>query len=164
VGPGLRRELGLLGLVATGACSMVGAGVNVVPVMVRRSVPGIGPWVFAAYALAVVPAMLAALCYAMLSSAMPRAGGSYVFSSRSLSPYLGFVASFSQWFGLSMAIGVVAYVLVPFLRDLAQAVSLTRAVSFLERDAARLLVPMGFLWAFTGVNLLHTRFSTLPEN
>ena len=41
---GLRRELGLLGLVATGACSMVGAGVNVVPVMVQRSVPGIGPW------------------------------------------------------------------------------------------------------------------------
>jgi len=88
---------------------MMGAGINVVPIMVQRSVPGIGPWVFAAYAIAVLPALLAAFSYAMLSSAMPRAGGSYVFASRSLSPYLGFVASFSQWFGLSMAIGVVSY-------------------------------------------------------
>lgn len=133
---------------------MVGAGVNVVPVMVQRSVSGIGPWVFAAYALAVVPALLAALSYAMLSSAMPRAGGSYVFASRALNPYLGFVASFSQWFGLSMAIGVVAYVLVPFLRDLAHAVSLTGVASWLEQDVARLLVPMAFLWVFVAVNLL----------
>jgi amino acid transporter len=151
---GLTRELGLLGLVATGTCSMVGAGVNVVPVMVQRSVPGIGPWVLAAYALAVVPALLAALSYAMLSSAMPRAGGSYVFASRSLSPYLGFVASFSQWFGLSMAIGVVAYVLVPFLRDLASAVSWAGVAGALEHDAARVFVPMAFLWVFTAVNLL----------
>lgn len=133
---------------------MVGAGINVVPVMVQRSVAGVGPWVFAAYAVAVVPALLAALSYAMLSSAMPRAGGSYVFASRSLNPYLGFVASFSQWFGLSMAIGVVAYVLVPFLRDLAVAVSFTGVATFLEQDAARLGVPIAFLWVFTGVNLL----------
>jgi amino acid transporter len=133
---------------------MVGAGINVVPVMVQRSVPGVGSWVFAAYAVAVVPALLAAFCYAMLSSAMPRAGGSYVFASRSLSPYLGFVASFSQWFGLSMAIGVVAYVLIPFLRDLAVAVSLSSVASLLETGAARLLGPIAFLWIFTGVNLL----------
>ena len=152
--PGLSRELGLLGLIATGTCAMMGAGINVVPIMVQRSAPGIGPWVFAAYALAVLPALLAAFSYAMLSSAMPRAGGSYVFASRSLSPYLGFVASFSQWFGLSMAIGVVSYVLVPFLRDLAQALSLTGVVGFLEQDAARLLIPIAFLWVFAGVNLL----------
>ena len=129
---GLSRELGLLGLVATGVCAMLGAGVNVVPFMLQRNVPGIGPWVLVAYVLAIFPALLAAFCYAMLASAMPRAGGSYVFASRSLSPYLGFVASFSQWFGLSMAIGVVSYVLVPFLRDLAEAVSLNDVAAFLE--------------------------------
>lgn len=152
--PGLSRELGLLGLIATGACAMMGAGINVVPIMVQRSAPGIGPWVLAAYAMAVVPALLAAFSYAMLSSAMPRAGGSYVFASRSLSPYLGFVASFSQWFGLSMVIGVVSYLLVPFLRDLAQALSLTGVVGFLEQDAARLLIPLAFLWVFAGINVL----------
>ena len=53
-----------------------------------------------------------------------------------------------------MAIGVVSYVLVPFLRDLAQALLLTGVASFLARDAARLLIPIVFLWVFAGVNLL----------
>jgi amino acid transporter len=157
-GPGLVRELGLLGLVATGVCAMLGAGVNVVPFMIQRNVPGIGPYVMLAYGLGVVPALLAAFAYAILASAMPRAGGSYVFASRALSPYLGFVASFSQWFGLSMAIGVVSYVLVPFLRDIAGALELPRAAAFLEVSAVRLLLPLGFLWLFTVVNLLGTKF------
>ncbi len=106
----LSRQIGLLGLIATGVCSMIGAGINVIPIMIQRNVPGIGPYVLHAYLLAMLPALLAALAYAVLASGMPRAGGSYVFASRSLHPYLGFVASFSQWFGLSMAMGVVAYV------------------------------------------------------
>ena len=104
---------------------MLGAAINVVPFMLQRNVPGIGPWVLPAYLFAAVPALLAAMAYAILASAMPRAGGSYVYASRSLNPYLGFVASFSQWFGLSIAIGVVSYVLVPFLRDIAAALGRT---------------------------------------
>ncbi|HXV63251.1 MAG TPA: APC family permease [Vicinamibacteria bacterium] len=154
---GLRRDLGLLGLVATGVCAMLGAGINVVPFMIQRNVPGIDGNVLLAYSLGVVPALLAALCYAILASAMPRAGGSYVFASRALSPYLGFVASFSQWFGISMAIGVVAYVLVPFLRDIAASVSFSGVAAFLETSAVRLVVPLAFLWLFTVVNLMGTK-------
>ena len=58
---GLRRELGLLGLAATGICSMVGAGINIVPFALQRTVPGIGDWVLVAYGIAAVPAILAAL-------------------------------------------------------------------------------------------------------
>ena len=47
--PGLRRELDFLGLLATGVCAMMGAGVNVVPFMLQRNVPGIGPWVLPSY-------------------------------------------------------------------------------------------------------------------
>ena len=43
--PRLAREMGLLGLTATGVCSMVGAGINVIPFMIQRNVPGIGPHV-----------------------------------------------------------------------------------------------------------------------
>ena len=84
-----------MGLAATGICSMLGAAINVVPIMLQRNVPGIGGYVIPAYMFAAVPAVFAALAYASLASAMPRAGGSYVFASRSLSPYLGFIASFS---------------------------------------------------------------------
>src|ERR1700741_1186954 len=95
----LRREIGLLGLVATAIAAMVGVGINILPFMVQRSEPGIGKWVPLAYLVAAVPAVLAALCYAILVSAMPRAGGSYINVSRALSPFAGFIASFSQWFG-----------------------------------------------------------------
>lgn len=88
-----------MGLAATGICSMLGAAINVIPFMIQRNVPGIGPWVLPSYLFAAAPAILAALAYAILASAMPRAGGSYVYASRGLSPYLGFAASFSQWFG-----------------------------------------------------------------
>ena len=56
---GLTRELGLLGLAATGICSMLGAAINVVPIMIQRSVPGIGPYVLHAYLYAAIPAILA---------------------------------------------------------------------------------------------------------
>jgi amino acid transporter len=150
----LTRRLGLLGLAATGICSMMGAAINIIPIMIQRNVPGIGPHVLAAYAFAAVPALLAALAYAILASAMPRAGGSYVYASRGLHPYLGFVASFSQWFGLSIAIGVVSYVTVPFLRDVAVTMEWNAVADALRTGAVRLVLALGFLWLFVGVNVV----------
>src|ERR1044072_5013478 len=92
--PRLAREMGLAGLTATGVCSMVGAGINVIPFMIQRNVPGIGPLVLEASAFAAPPAVLAPTPSASLASAMPRAGGSYVYVSRGLGAYPGFVASF----------------------------------------------------------------------
>ena len=152
-GAGLARNLGLMGLAATGICSMLGAAINVMPFMLLRGLPEIGPYVLPAYVLAAVPAVLAALAYASLGSAMPRAGGSYVYASRALSPWWGFIASFSQWFGLSIAIGVVSYLLVPFLRDIAGALSFAGIAAALERGPVRVGISIAFLWTFVLVNL-----------
>ena len=38
----LKRNLGLVTLMATGICSMLGASINVVPFMIQRNIPGIG--------------------------------------------------------------------------------------------------------------------------
>lgn len=150
---GLERRLGLLGLAATGICSMLGAAINIVPFMLQRSVPGIGPYVLPAYLFAIVPALLAAMSYAALSSAMPRAGGSYVFASRGLSPYLGFVASFSQWFGLSVAIGVVSYVMIPFIRDVFVAVGWDGVAAILDTGPVRVGLALAFLWSSVLLNM-----------
>ena len=147
------RSIGLVGLTATGIASMVGAGIYVVPFMIQRHVPGIGSGVLLAYLLAAIPAILAGLAYAILASAMPRAGGSYVYASRGLSPYLGFIASFSQWFSLCIAIGVVSYLLTPFVRDVALAAGAPEAARWLDGPAVRLLLPLAVLWCFAGVNL-----------
>jgi len=151
--PGLDRRLGVLGLAATGICSMLGAAINIVPFMLQRNVPGIGPYVLPAYLFAALPALLAALAYATLSAAMPRAGGSYVFASRGLSPYLGFVASFAQWFGLSVAIGVVSYVMIPFIRDVFEAVGWTGVADTLELGSVRVGLALAFLWSSVLLNM-----------
>ena len=150
---GLARHIGLLGLTATGICSMMGAAINFIPFTIQRNDPGIGADVLPAYMVAMIPAFLAAIAYAILASAMPRAGGSYVYASRSINPYFGFVASFSQWFGLSIAIGVVSYVIVPFMRDAALAVEATDLAAWLESGPIRLSISLGFLWLFVGINI-----------
>jgi basic amino acid/polyamine antiporter, APA family len=146
--------MGLVGLTATGIASMVGAGINVIPFMIQRNVPGIGAYVLPAFLFAAIPAFFAGVAYAILASAMPRAGGSYVYASRALHPYLGFIASFSQWFAISVAIGLVSYVLVPFLRDVAIAAGATGAANALDTGILRLAIPLGVLWTFAFVNVL----------
>ncbi len=149
----LTRQLGLVGLTATGICSMIGASIYVVPFMIQRNVPGIGPYVLPAFLFAAIPAIFAALAYTILSSAMPRAGGSYIYASRSLHPYLGFVASFSQWFGLSIVIGVISYVVVPFFRDVASALDWTSFALLLDTDWIRVGLALVLLWTFVYVNI-----------
>ena len=132
---------------------MLGASINVVPFMIQRNVPGIGPYVLPAFLLAAVPAVLAAFAYSLLASAMPRAGGSYLYASRGLYPYLGFVASFSQWFGLSIVIGVIAYVVIPFFRDIAIGLDWPGLATWLEIGWVRVSLALLLLWTFVLVNI-----------
>lgn len=157
----LGRKLNLAALMATGVCSMIGASIYIVPFMIHRHVPGLGPWVLPAFLFAAFPALLAALAYALLASAMPRAGGSYVYASRGLHPYLGFVASFSQWFGLSIAIGVIAYVLVPFMADLTKALEWPALADIMLMPSMRLILALIILWLFVVVNWLGMKVYTL---
>ncbi|MHA7131414.1 APC family permease [Algoriphagus namhaensis] len=150
----LSRKLGLLGLLSTGVCSMIGASIYVVPFMIQRNVPGIGPFVLPAFLFAAVPALFAAISYAALSSSMPRAGGSYLYASRSLHPYLGFIASFCQWFGLSTVIGVISYLVIPFIRDLFFGLGWDSGAVFLDVGVNRVLLSLMLLWFFAGVNML----------
>ncbi len=144
--------MSLLGLVATALCAMIGVGINIVPFMLQRSQPGIGAWVPVAFLVAAGPAALAALCYALLSSAMPRAGGSYVYASRALNPFVGFLASFAQWFGLCMGMGVVAYLMVPMLRDTLATAGWTAAAPFFDIGYVRVTLALAAIWCFWGIN------------
>jgi APA family basic amino acid/polyamine antiporter len=146
--------MGLLLITATGICSMMGASINVIPFMIQKNVPGIGPYVVPAFLFAAIPAVFAAFAYAILSSAMPRAGGSYLYASRGLNPYLGFIASFSQWFGLSIVIGVISYIIVPFIRDIFFNLEFYNISDFLEIGSIRLIISLIFIWLFVYVNII----------
>lgn len=146
--------MGLMLVTATGICSMMGASINVIPFMIQKNVPGIGPYVVPAFLFAAIPAIFAAYSYAILSSSMPRAGGSYLYASRGLSPYLGFIASFSQWFGLSIVVGVIAYIIVPFIRDVFYNLGLISISDFLEVGYVRLSISLILIWVFVYINII----------
>ena len=151
--PKLKRSLGLSALLATGICSMLGASINVVPFMIQRNVQGIDSYVLPAFIFAMIPALFAALAYGALSSAMPRAGGSYIYASRGLNPYLGFIASFSQWFGLSIVIGVIAYICVSFIRDVVSGLGFIEGALLFELPIIRIAVSLSLIWIFVFINI-----------
>ena len=153
----LKRSLGLVALMATGICSMLGASINVVPFMIQRNVPGIDSYVLPAFLFAMIPALFAALAYGILSSAMPRAGGSYIYASRGLNPYLGFIASFSQWFGLSIVIGVIAYICVSFIRDVISGLGFVELSLLLELPVIRVGIALALIWIFVFINIQGAR-------
>jgi hypothetical protein len=57
-----------------------------------------------------------------------------------------------------MAIGVVSYLLIPFLRDIATALGLTDLAGVLEIGSVRITLALAFLWTFTAVNLRGVKF------
>jgi amino acid transporter len=150
----LKRNLGLVGLIATGASSMIGASIYIVPFEIQAAVPGLGNDILLSFLLAAIPALLSAFAYAILSSSMPEAGGSYIYVSRALHPFLGFIASFSQWFGLSIVMGVVAYMATPFMGDIAVHLGYTEMAEWMNAGIHRLVISMILLWFFISINII----------
>jgi len=89
---GLRRELGLKEVVATVVTSVIGGGLFLTTVQIQDKVP-VGSAVVLSYVLAAIPAVFIALCYAVLSSAIPASGGEYIFVSRIVDPFIGFIVT-----------------------------------------------------------------------
>ncbi len=153
----LVRNVGLLALIATGISSMVGGAINVLPLSIYRTVPELGDRVALAYLFAAVPAVIAAMAYARLAACMPQAGGSYYYLSRGIGRPVAFIVSFGQWVGLSTILGVVAYLLVPFLRDTIAVVDPVTADWLGRSTLARLGLPIAALWLFAWISLRGNR-------
>lgn len=114
---GLRRELGLLDIFCIASGAMISSGLFILPGIAFKYA---GPAVLISYGIAsllVIPAMLSK---AELSTAMPKAGGTYFFIDRSMGPMMGTIGGFAAWFSLSfksafalVGIGVFAILLNP---------------------------------------------------
>lgn len=104
----LERTLGLVGGLAIGVGTMIGAGIFVFPGLAAGQA---GPAAAASFAIGAVVALLVALPASELATAMPRSGGAYYFISRGLGTLAGTVVGLSLWFGLVFA---TAFYLVGF--------------------------------------------------
>jgi amino acid transporter len=111
---GLVREIGFLTAILIVVCNMVGLGWQkrlfqfTGPVIVAENgyVLGIPPIVMAFIIVGII-VLLTVWVFAILGAAMPRSGGGYVYISRILSPPLGFLASWTEFFSIAVSFGLI---------------------------------------------------------
>ncbi|WP_135819740.1 amino acid permease [Halostella litorea] len=112
----LERDLGLFAVIAISIGAMIGSGIFILPGLALKTA---GPAVIFAYLLAGVLVLPAALSKAEMATAMPEAGGTYIYIERGMGPLLGTIAGVGTWFSLSFKgalalVGGVPYLLYLF--------------------------------------------------
>lgn len=112
----LERDLGLSSVLAISIGAMIGSGIFILPALALEIA---GPAVIVAYALAGLLVVPAALSKSEMATAMPEAGGTYIYIERGMGPLLGTIAGVGTWFSLSFKgalalVGGVPYLLLLF--------------------------------------------------
>jgi len=95
----LKRGLGTLEVFSISSGSMISSGLFVLPAIVYLKS---GPSIILSYILAAIIIIPAMFSKAELATAMPKSGGVYFFTHRSLGPLFGTFAGLASWFSLSM--------------------------------------------------------------
>jgi len=108
----LERDLGLFAVLAISVGAMVGSGIFILPALALEMA---GPAVVLAYLLAAVVVVPAALSKAEMATAMPEAGGTYLYIERGMGPLPGTIAGIGTWFALSFKGALALVGGVPYL-------------------------------------------------
>jgi len=108
----LERDLGLFSVLAISIGAMVGSGIFILPALALEMA---GPAVILAYVLAALIVLPAALSKAEMATAMPEAGGTYLYIERGMGPLLGTIAGIGTWFALSFKGALALVGGVPYL-------------------------------------------------
>jgi len=95
----LKRELNLIDVFCVASGAMISSGLFILPALAYRNV---GSAVVISYLAAGLLATTGMLSQAELVSAMPRAGGTYFYVTRSMGPAVGTVDGLITWFSLSL--------------------------------------------------------------
>ena len=142
----LRRDLGLKEVVATVMTSVIGGGLFLTTVQIQNKVL-VGSNIIFSYMIAAIPAFFIALCYAVLSSTIPGSGGDYLYISRILDPYLGFVTTWVRWFGMVASIAAIAIGDLQLINNMFYALGWNSAADFVvaNRTAIAIAIVLTFL-------------------
>jgi len=95
----LKKQLGLIDIFSIAAGAMISSGLFVLPGIVFSDV---GPAIIISYALAGVFMIPTLLTKAELSTAMPKAGGTYFFVIKSMGPIGGMIGGLSSWLSIAL--------------------------------------------------------------
>ncbi len=90
----LERDLGLASVIAISMGAMIGSGIFILPGLAMAEA---GPAVIFAFVIAAILVVPAAISIAELGTAMPEAGGDYIFIERGMGPAAGTIAGLGTW-------------------------------------------------------------------
>jgi APA family basic amino acid/polyamine antiporter len=112
----LRKELGILDVTAITAGIVIGAGVFVITGIAAKYA-GALTWV--SYAIGAVPVILVGLSTIMLNLMYPVEGGeSYVYPTRVVSHYAGFLSGWAMWLALIGPVAITAKAFIMYVNAL----------------------------------------------
>ncbi|MEA3559992.1 MAG: amino acid permease [Candidatus Thermoplasmatota archaeon] len=118
----MKRELGLIEVFCISSGAMISSGLFILPGVAYGQA---GPSVLIAYILASILAVPTILAKAELSTAMPKTGGIFFFTDRSMGPMMGVLGGMTAWFSLALksafalfGLGIFATILEPSLGTL----------------------------------------------
>ena len=112
----LRKELGVLSVTAITAGIVIGAGVFVVTGIAAKYA---GALTWLSYAIGAVPVVLVGLSTVMLNLMYPVEGGeSYVYPTRIVNRYAGFLSGWAMWLALIGPVAITAKALIMYVNAL----------------------------------------------
>ncbi|MDK2858500.1 MAG: hypothetical protein PWQ29_1538 [Verrucomicrobiota bacterium] len=95
----LKRHLGLIHVFCISSGAMISSGLFILPGLAHAQA---GPAVTLSYLIAALLAMTGMLSIAELATAMPKAGGDYFFTTRTMGPAVGTVSGLLTWLSISL--------------------------------------------------------------
>jgi amino acid transporter/mannitol/fructose-specific phosphotransferase system IIA component (Ntr-type) len=153
----LRKQLGLLDVFSVAAGAMISSGLFVLPAIAFAIA---GPGIVLSYLFASILVLPSVLAKAELSTAMPRAGGTYFFVERSLGPAWGLFTGFAAWFSLALKSAFAIVGMAVFIEVLLQTLLPdVQLATWLLRTIAALCCA-----AFTLLNALSVRQTGRLQN
>ncbi|MBN1151580.1 MAG: amino acid permease [Dehalococcoidia bacterium] len=144
---GLKRDVGLFGVIALAAGAVIGGG----PFFLAAPASALaGPSVWLSYLVIGLPMIAVAVCYAAIASAMPIEGGTYYYPTRVFSPFWGFLAGWARWLAYITPLALTAFVFSDHIQTVAPGI-----------PAAVLMV--GFIGFFYLLNVLGIKISATAQ-
>ncbi len=145
----LKKELGLLDVFAVAAGAMISSGLFVLPAIAYAKT---GPAVILSYLLASILIIPSLLSKAELSTAMPRAGGTYFYVERSLGSVWGLFSGFANWFSVALKSGFAVVGVAIFIEAMAHSVFAVELTGF----NLKLIAVLCCIF-FTGLNVVSVK-------
>jgi APA family basic amino acid/polyamine antiporter len=102
-----------------------------------------------AFLLTGIAALATVFCFAVMATAMPRAGGGYVYISRTISPGVGFVSAWAEFLGIAISYGLIAVAVVEFAVLFMPIAGID--LGFLDNSFMYTVLGIVFIFAFAGI-------------